>query len=153
MLIRRAHPQMADTRNDQRGKQPLALLLEKESHIFWGDIKGTGVLRAGAKRTILGSTKIVPQISRGNIPLLLWRIQHKRNCEASSHLRNSHPDPPDAGAGKTTRTTKGGVEMTGEKENRKYYQNTFHEVHASKHLLRKVEAKIGRASCRERVSS
>lgn len=30
--------------------------------------------------------------------------------------------------------------MTGEKENRKYYQNTFHEVHASKHLLRKVEA-------------
>ena len=32
------------------------------------------------------------------------------------------------------------MEMTGEKENRKYYQNTFHEVHASKHLLRKVEA-------------
>lgn len=30
--------------------------------------------------------------------------------------------------------------MTGEKENRKYYQNTFHEVHASRHLLRKVEA-------------
>lgn len=30
--------------------------------------------------------------------------------------------------------------MTGEKENRKYYQNTFHEVHASKQLLRKVEA-------------
>ena len=34
--------------------------------------------------------------------------------------------------------------MTGEKENRKYYQKTFHEVHASKHLLRKVEA-MGKA--------
>lgn len=30
--------------------------------------------------------------------------------------------------------------MTGEKENREYYKNTFDEVHASDHLLRKVEA-------------
>lgn len=30
--------------------------------------------------------------------------------------------------------------MTGEKENRKYYQETFKEVHASQELLRKVEA-------------
>lgn len=30
---------MADTRNDQRGKQPLALLLEKESHIFEETLK------------------------------------------------------------------------------------------------------------------
>lgn len=29
--------------------------------------------------------------------------------------------------------------MTGEKENRKYYQETFKEVHASSELLRKVE--------------
>ena len=30
--------------------------------------------------------------------------------------------------------------MTGEKENREYYKNTYKEVHASGHLLRKVEA-------------
>lgn len=30
--------------------------------------------------------------------------------------------------------------MVGEKENREYYKNTFDEVHASDHLLRKVEA-------------
>ena len=45
-----------------------------------GNAGGAEVLRAGKERAVLGGAEAAAQVSRGNLPLLLRRIQHKRNC-------------------------------------------------------------------------
>ena len=41
---------------------------------------GAEILRARKERAVLGGAEAAAQVSRGNLPLLLRRIQHKRNC-------------------------------------------------------------------------
>ena len=125
--------------------------MASENDLSGGSRAGAGVFDPGEERFILRSAGVACKVPADGTFVLFRRVQREGNRRTDEALGNSGSNKAPQSKAEAEGKVKGGMEMSGEEQNRSFYKETFEEIPVPEGLAEKVGSITEREEKRQRT--